>query len=692
MSSIRRGVRAFQRVGLGRGGGSSGSTIGASPGGVWTCRRCKCSLLTSTTTTSTTASTAQGQRSSIPSRLLFRRNFTQTSVPRLSSSGPIIGNPSSASQSSEKKPPVSDEKPKGKKKTASGSASGSSPRKRRRLFFTIISGVVVLAALGYSWEDAKHAVGAMRRAGRVAVGLTLCINDYRVTLNQVDAEQDPKKKQHMLDACHKRCANRTYSVLERNGSIFIKLGQHLAAMGYLLPKEWTSTFIPLQDKCPVSSIESIREMVIKDTGHTIEELFDEFDPVPIGAASLAQVHRARLKGTGEEVAVKLQHPSLEEWIPLDIALTRFTFTNIRHFFPNYPLSWLSDEMEASLPNELDFTHEARNIKIVADHFSKLPHSTYPLVVPTVVWAKKRIIVMNYLPGQRLDDQLWLAQHNIDPGDVTAALAHVFNEMIFGTGVPLHCDPHAGNLAIRPSRASPAGFEIILYDHGLYRTIPESLRTSYAKMWLAVLDGDVPALRKYAAEVVGDDAGWSEQRFRIFASAITGREFRVLTKKGGVASEARDDAERAVMAGALTPVNASVPPMTDGIESAGEGENEGGMLAELMQLLSSVPRVVLLILKTNDLTRSLEEMLMRGVQGGSSGERGFLILARYCARRVYSATEFRDEKGRWRWWAWIRAVWALWRVEVRLKVFEVLLRARRAVGAGSGGGRVGLLSA
>src|SRR3954465_1885518 len=97
-------------------------------------------------------------------------------------------------------------------------------------------------------------------------------------------------------------------------------------MNYLLPLEWTTTFIPLQDKCPVSSMESIEKMFMSDTGEQLSDYFSEFNPQPIGAASLAQVHLATVKESGQKVAVKVQHPNLQEWAPLDLALTRFTFS------------------------------------------------------------------------------------------------------------------------------------------------------------------------------------------------------------------------------------------------------------------------------------------------------------------------------------------------------------------------------
>jgi aarF domain-containing kinase len=202
-------------------------------------------------------------------------------------------------------------------------------------------------------------------------------------LNEYERLESVDEKIEVLKACHKRCAQRTLRVLEKNGSIFIKLGQHLSSMGYLLPLEWTSTFIPLQDKCPVSSMESIEEMFIKDTGHRIDELFSSFDTQPIGAASLAQVHVAVLRETGQKVAVKVQHPILQEWVPLDLALTRFTFATLKRFFPEYDLEWLSREMDFSLPHELDFRMEGQNARRASEYFRTRTRA--PLVIPEGKW-------------------------------------------------------------------------------------------------------------------------------------------------------------------------------------------------------------------------------------------------------------------------------------------------------------------
>ena len=344
-----------------------------------------------------------------------------------------------------------------------------------------------------------------------------------------------------LKACHKRCAERTLRVLERNGSIFIKLGQHLSSMNYLLPIEWTATFIPLQDRCPISSYESIEQMFIDDTGSSITSLFDEFEKEPIGAASLAQVHRAKLKGTGTNVAVKVQHPALKEWVPLDLALTGMTFSILKKFFPEYDLQWLSNEMQLSLPQELDFAIEGENAMRTKEHFRKL--KSIPLVIPEVKWGLNRILVMEYIAGHRTDDLDFIDSNGIDRDEVSAALAHIFNEMIFGD-CALHCDPHGGNLAIRRSlHPRKPNFEVILYDHGLYREISKELRRDYAKLWLAVIDADENGMRKYAAKV----AGITDEQFPLFASAITGRDYNTITVS--VVSK-RSEQEKAIISGAM----------------------------------------------------------------------------------------------------------------------------------------------
>ncbi len=185
--------------------------------------------------------------------------------------------------------------------------------------------------------------------------------------------------------------------------------------------------------------------------------------------------------------------------------------------------------------------------------------------------------MEYMTGHRPDDLAYLDSNNISRDEVSATLARIFNTMIFAPNAPLHCDPHGGNIAVRVnhSRSSPHNFDIILYDHGLYRYIPLDLQRNYAKLWLAVLHADEPKMRQYAEEV----AGITDEQFPLFASAITGRDYRVVTQN--VSRVPRSAEEKQAISDAL-------------------GD---GLLQQLVQLLGKLPRIFLLILKTNDLSRS-----------------------------------------------------------------------------------------
>jgi aarF domain-containing kinase len=231
-------------------------------------------------------------------------------------------------------------------------------------------------------------------------------------------------------------------------------------------------------------------------------------------------------------------------------------------------------------------------------------------------------------------------------------------MIFGEDAPLHCDPHGGNIAIRhnPSRSSgfshKQNFDVILYDHGLYRDIPTEIQRSYAHLWLSILAKDEGEMRKWSYEV----AGVTDEDFRLFASAITGRDYKVLTSKS--VTQERTAEEKKEIGQALAE----------------------GMLSQLVTLLGRVPPIILLILKTNDLTRSLDE----GLKTRLGPVRNFLILARYCARTVWREQKeiIRRNGSLWSPVNWPRVIVAWFeyaKVGLKLEMFEKYLSFRRVLG-------------
>ncbi|QPG74449.1 hypothetical protein FOA43_001778 [Brettanomyces nanus] len=453
------------------------------------------------------------------------------------------------------------------------------------------------------------------RVGVVTVATVRCFGLYLRTLKKKyssDAEYE-----EAFHRTHKKAAEITLHSLRKNGGIYIKIGQHLGAMTYLLPFEWTDTMVPLQDECPQSSLEDIKEMFEKDTGVKMDDYFSEFDPIPIGTASLAQVHVARLKSNGTQVAVKVEHPSLAKFVPLDVWLTKTVFDLMYKVFPEYPLTWLGDELQSSIYVELDFRNEARNAQKTDEYFRPY-HRLTALRIPKVYASKQRILIMEYVGGARLDNLHYIDSHGISRAEVSSCIAHIFNNMIFQSGF-VHCDPHHGNLAIRALEHPVDGhnFEIVLYDHGLYRTIPYNMKVSYAKFWLAMLDKNPKVMRKYGKQFAQIDDG----KYPILAAALTGRDFKHATS-GDIDSE-RSQEEIENMRGMLL---------------------QDHLILDLMALLASVPKIVLLILKTNDLVRHLDESLHNPL----GNERTFFIMATYCAHTVLEddkACNSRDH-GRW----------------------------------------------
>ena len=185
-----------------------------------------------------------------------------------------------------------------------------------------------------------------------------------------------------------------------------------------------------------------------------------------------------------------------------------------------------------------------------------------------------------IEGSRVDNLEYLSKHDISPEAVSRALSAIFDEMTFISG-HLHCDPHLGNVFVRPRprvHKRDSNFEIVLLDHGLYRQIPEQLRVDYARLWLSIIQNDIPAMKYYSQLV----ANVPPENFSLFASAITGRDYGTVV--------------RGQMAGL------KVPRSVEEVKRIKRMHMRGGLMLKIVDLLSNMPRIMLLLLKTNDLTR------------------------------------------------------------------------------------------
>jgi len=159
--------------------------------------------------------------------------------------------------------------------------------------------------------------------------------DYKVLFANEEALgsdlslEERQTKRQLRKECHLRSADRLLKALQKNSGIYVKLGQHVAAV-QVLPPEWTQTLRPLQDQCIPTPLADIDQMLRDDLGLGINDLFSEFEPHTIGAASLAQVHRAIDKKTQRRVAVKVQHADLQDFARIDMATVNFAISVVKY--------------------------------------------------------------------------------------------------------------------------------------------------------------------------------------------------------------------------------------------------------------------------------------------------------------------------------------------------------------------------
>ena len=285
---------------------------------------------------------------------------------------------------------------------------------------------------------------------------------------------------------HRRGAARVLDAALGLGGTLIKAGQFASTRPDLLPAAYTETLARLQDRVAPQPWTVIEGAVAREIGGPLSGAFRSFEPEPIAAASIAQVHRAVL-ADGRSVAVKVQYPGIESVIEADLSALEGIFGAISRLEPSVRLGPILDYLRWTLPMELDFVREAEAIRKLGRALDGRGDVEVPAVVEGL--NTKRLLVMKLAEGAKITDREAIVRAGLDPKQVAGLLVDAYAEQIFRRGV-LHADPHPGNLLVRQGSDGPI---LVLLDHGLTVDVPESLSEALRGMILALEEGDLDAL-------------------------------------------------------------------------------------------------------------------------------------------------------------------------------------------------------
>ncbi len=310
---------------------------------------------------------------------------------------------------------------------------------------------------------------------------------------------------------------RTRLALEALGPTFVKLGQILATRGDLLPADWIAELEELHSRAPTLPFEELRAAVEEALGEPPESAFALFDPEPLAAASMAQVHRATLCD-GRPVVLKIRRPGIRPRMEADLrliaqlaALVEQASAEARRFAPVAMMRQLAQ----AVLEELDFTAEGRNADRLRADFAREPR----VVVPEIhwEWTSETLLVMDYVEGVPPRDADRLRAAGIDPAAIAALGADIVLDMVLVNG-RFHGDPHPGNLLCLP------GNRIALLDLGMIGHVSPRRREEFIGFVQALNGGDPARLADVLAVW---SAGSGVPRERVQAAAE-----RLIARHGG----------------------------------------------------------------------------------------------------------------------------------------------------------------
>ncbi len=265
------------------------------------------------------------------------------------------------------------------------------------------------------------------------------------------------------------------------GPTFIKLGQLLSTRPELIGRPLAEELKKLQTETVADPPEVVRQTIEDELGQPVDELFQEFNDVPIASASIGQVHMAVLPG-GERVVVKVQRAGIADMVRKDVDVMGWLAQlaeRVPEFAVYHPISTLA-EFRRTLLREIDFGREERNLQHFYVRFSNNPHVQIPK--PCTELSTPRVLTMGYLNGVKLNSFDQLVESGFDLELVARNGAELYLEMIFIDGF-YHADPHPGNLVLLP------GNVIGLLDFGMVSRIDEDLREDIEELMYAIVNRD-----------------------------------------------------------------------------------------------------------------------------------------------------------------------------------------------------------
>lgn len=349
----------------------------------------------------------------------------------------------------------------------------------------------------YEYDRCFQASALVRNLRTFRVALLLAA-DYKLNW----------KEGRDIHTLHQRNADRLYNLIITNKGMYVKLGQSIAIQGHMLPVQYREKLSLLFDKAPQDEWQTVERLLENELGCKPDTFFAQIDHNAHASASIAQVHKARLR-TGENVAVKILHANIERTAKWDFSTYQFIMKIYEHIIFKIPLTFISKFISDQLMEEIDFRNEQLN----AERIAKLIESDNQLAkrcyVPKTYpeFSTKRLLLMEWIDGVSMVDTDRVKREHYDVRQALTTILELMCKETFHWGF-VHCDPHQGNWLVRRIDGRQ---QVVMLDHGLYQEMSPMLRKQYCSLWNAIIHRNTPAV----ASIVKD---WGFGNPEFFASA------------------------------------------------------------------------------------------------------------------------------------------------------------------------------